>query len=111
MQPDRRVESRALFGQLDFKATDKLNITAGYRFTWDKKSDKGGSNHETIGYWVNPALFDPNNTFWHESWSLIGIAPYWSTSGQLYQAGNLTIHRFACRVLASGQDILLSDQP
>jgi iron complex outermembrane receptor protein len=25
-----------------------------------------------------------------ESWGLIGVVPYWSTSGQLYQAGNLT---------------------
>ena len=91
VQPDRRVESRAVFGQMDFKATDKLNITAGYRFTWDMKSDKGGSNHETIGYWVNPAQFDPNNTFWHESWGLIGVVPYWSTlPGALYQADNLT---------------------
>lgn len=90
VQPDRQVKSEALFGQLDYQITDKLNITAGYRYSWDEKSDKGGSNHETIGYWVNPGLFDPNNTFWHESWGLIGIAPYWSTSGQLYQAGNLT---------------------
>ncbi len=90
VQPDRQVESKALFGQLDYQATDKLNLTAGYRYSWDKKSDNGGSNHETIGYWVNPGQFDPTNSFWMESWGLIGIAPYWSTSGVLYQAGNLT---------------------
>jgi iron complex outermembrane receptor protein len=87
VQPDRRVESEALFGQLDYQVNDKLNITAGYRYSWDKKSDKGGSNHETIGYWVNPGLF--GGSFWYESWGLIGIVPYWSTSGELYQAGNL----------------------
>ncbi len=90
VQPNRQVESEAIFGQLDYKVNDKLNITAGYRYSWDKKSDKGGSNHETIGYWVNPGAFDPTGSFWMESWGLIGIAPYWSTSGQLYQAGNLT---------------------
>ena len=90
LQPDRQVESKALFGQLDYQATDKLNFTAGYRYSWDEKSDNGGSNHETIGYWVNPGAFDPTNSFWMESWGLIGIVPYWSTSGGLYQAGNLT---------------------
>jgi iron complex outermembrane recepter protein len=90
LQPDRKVESEAIFGQLDYKITDKLNITAGYRYSWDEKSDKGGSNHETIGYWVNPGAFDPSGAFWMESWGLIGIVPYWSTSGGLYQANALT---------------------
>jgi iron complex outermembrane receptor protein len=90
VQPKREVESKALFGQLDYQVSDKWNVTAGYRYSWDEKSDKGGSNHETIGYWVNPGQFDPSNSFWMESWGLIGIVPYWSASGQLYQAGNLT---------------------
>lgn len=87
VQPDRQVESKALFGQIDFELTDRLNLTAGYRYTWDEKSDKGGSNHETIGYWVNPAQWDPDNTFWHESWDLVGIVPFWN---EYYQANALT---------------------
>jgi iron complex outermembrane recepter protein len=90
VQPDRRVESKALFGQLEYQATDKLNITAGYRYSWDEKSDRGGSNHQTIGYWVNPGLYDPNNTFWYESWGLIGVVPYWSANPAFYQADKLT---------------------
>ena len=90
VQPDRQVESKALFGQLDYQLTDKLNFTAGYRYSWDEKSDKGGSNHETIGYWVNGGLYDPANSFWYESWGLIGIAPNWSTGGGWVQGNVLT---------------------
>jgi len=87
VQPDREVESEALFAQFDYAINDRLNVTAGYRYTWDRKSDKGGSNHETIGYWVNPAQWDPDNTFWHESYDLIGIVPGWN---EFYQADDLT---------------------
>lgn len=87
VQPDREVKSEALFGQIDYAINEKLNLTAGYRYTWDKKSDQGGSNHVTIGYWVNPAQWDPDNTFWHESYDLIGIVPGWN---EFYQADDLT---------------------
>ncbi len=95
LQPDRRVESQALFAQIDFSVNERMNLTVGYRHTWDKKSDRGGSNHETIGYWVNPALWDPDNTFWHESYALIGIEPFWGQdlcdgSACFYQADDLT---------------------
>jgi iron complex outermembrane receptor protein len=95
LQPDRRVESQALFAQFDYALSSKLNLTFGYRHTWDKKSDTGGSNHETIGYWVNPALWDPNNTFWHESYALVGIEPNWGQdlcdgTACFYQADDLT---------------------
>jgi iron complex outermembrane receptor protein len=89
VQPDREVESKALFGQVDYALTERTNLTLGYRYTWDEKSDKGGSNHVSIGYWVNPATWDPNNTFWHESWDLIGIVPNWAASGSMYQANAL----------------------
>lgn len=87
VQPDRRVESRALFGQVDYEVAERTNLTLGYRYTWDEKSDKGGSNHISIGYWVNPATWDPNNTFWHESWDLVGIVPGWNG---YYQSNALT---------------------
>ena len=45
VQPDRDVESKALFGQFDYSLSEKTRITAGYRYTWDEKSDTGGSNH------------------------------------------------------------------
>jgi iron complex outermembrane receptor protein len=87
VQPDREVESEALFAQLDYAVNERLNVTAGYRYTWDRKSDRGGSNHQTIGYWVNPAQWDPDNTFWHESYDLIGIVPGWN---EFYQSDDLT---------------------
>jgi iron complex outermembrane receptor protein len=90
VQPDREVKSKALFGQLDYSVSERTNLTLGYRYTWDEKSDQGGSNHISIGYWVNPATWDPGNTFWHESWDLVGIVPNWATSGTMYQANALT---------------------
>jgi iron complex outermembrane receptor protein len=96
VQPDRRVTSTAAFGQLDYAATDKLNLTAGYRYTWDQKSDLGGHNYSTIGYFVNPGQFDPSqNGFWEESWGLIGIVPGWAGNPlccgpQIYQSNALT---------------------
>jgi hypothetical protein len=59
---------------------DRLNFTAGYRYTWDEKQDKNGSTHSTTGYWTNPGLYsaNPENTFWYESWTFIGDGtPYY----------------------------------
>ena len=76
VQPERSVRSRAFFTQFDYAATERLNLTAGYRHTWDSKRDVGGSSHVTTGYWTNPNLYedpdDPNGFFWHESYAIIG---------------------------------------
>lgn len=91
LQPDRRVNSDAIFGQIDWEMNDRLNFTLGYRHTWDEKEDRGGSNHETIGYWVNPNLYDPSATpIWLESWGLLGVEPFWSGTGNVIQGPNLT---------------------
>lgn len=97
VQPERTVESKALFAQFDYAVNDRLNLTAGYRYTWDEKQDKNGSTHSTTGYWVNPGLYsdDPDNTFWYESWTFIGDGtdiygfnvPYWT---DYYQSDDLT---------------------
>jgi len=86
VQPDRQVSSTAFFAQFDYQATEKLNLTFGYRYTSDEKSDNGGMNHATTGYWTNPNLYqDPNQPgfptnddgtpyfFWHEAYGLIGL--------------------------------------
>jgi iron complex outermembrane receptor protein len=96
VQPERTVDSRALFAQFDYQFNDRLNLTAGYRHTWDEKQDKNGSTHSTTGYWTNPGLYsaDPDNTFWYESWTFIGDGtpfygfdvPYWT---DYYQADDL----------------------
>ncbi len=98
VQPERTVESKALFAQFDYAVNDRLNLTAGYRYTWDEKQDKNGSTHSTIGYWVNPNLYsaDPDNTFWYESWTFIGDGtpfypfnvPYWT---EYYQSDDLAM--------------------
>ncbi len=96
VQPKRTVDSKALFAQFDYSVNDRLNLTAGYRYTWDKKTDKNGSTHSTIGYWTNPGLYseNPDDTFWYESWTFIGDGvpyygfdvPYWA---DYYQSDDL----------------------
>ena len=90
MQPDRGVSTEAVFAQFDYAVTERANVTFGYRHTWDEKYDRGGSNHQTIGYWVNPGAYDPADSFWYESWGLIGIDPTWASDPAFYQADKLT---------------------
>ena len=90
VQPDRGVSTQALFAQFDYAVTGRANLTLGYRRTWDEKFDRGGSNHQTSGYWVNPGLYDPAGGFWYESWGLIGIDPVWASNPAFHQADVLT---------------------
>ncbi len=90
MQPDRGVSTEALFAQFDYALTERANVTVGYRQTWDEKYDRGGSNHQTIGYWVNPGAYDPAGSFWYESWGLIGVVPGWASNPAFHQADVLT---------------------
>ena len=90
LQPDRGVSTEAVFAQFDYAVTGRMNLTFGYRQTWDEKYDEGGSNHQTIGYWVNPGAYDPAAGFWYESWGLIGIDPTWASNPAFHQANVLT---------------------
>ena len=91
VQPDRGVNTQAIFAQVDYSIDPDINVTVGYRQTWDEKFDKNGSNHSTIGYWVNPGLYDPSPApFWFESWGLIGVVPGWHADPAWYQADKLT---------------------
>lgn len=71
VQPDRRSITTAGFAQIDYAIVPTVNVTAGIRYNADEKSDKHGSNHETIGYWVNPGAFDAAGS-WLESWGFVG---------------------------------------
>jgi iron complex outermembrane receptor protein len=96
VQPERTVDSKAVFAQFDYSVNERLNLTFGYRHTWDEKEDRNGSTHNTIGYWTNPGLYsdDPDNTFWYESWTFTGPGipyygfdvPYWT---DYYQSDDL----------------------
>lgn len=92
MQPDRGVNTKAVFAQFDYAVTERANVTLGYRHTWDEKYDRGGSNHQTIGYWVNAGAYDPaeQDSFWYESWGLIGINAGWASDPAFHQADVLT---------------------
>ncbi|GMG87948.1 TonB-dependent receptor [Biformimicrobium ophioploci] len=43
-QPNRTLESEAVFGQMTYELTEKLFLTAGYRYSKDTKQDVGGRN-------------------------------------------------------------------
>ena len=63
VQPDRTVESAAVFAQFDYKANEKLNLTAGIRYTYDRKADNGGSIFQAQGFAnPNPGSYFPNGT-------------------------------------------------
>ena len=91
VQPDRQIQSEAAFLQFDYSASERLNFTAGYRYTRDEKIDNGGMNHETIGYWTNPALYGPPDDFWYESYTFIGDPYGWGITNytDYYQADDL----------------------
>lgn len=104
IQPDRESDSTAVFGQADYAVTSQVNVTAGYRYTWDHKQDRGGSNHETIGYYVNPGQFDPSGSFYQESWAQVGpgvcyggpgIACFPAATGYLSNAFTLNMGTFS----------------
>ena len=44
IQANRQIDSRAVFGQTVWHATDWLRVTGGLRYTSDKKQDIGGRN-------------------------------------------------------------------
>ncbi|MCV2352293.1 TonB-dependent receptor [Paucibacter sp. Y2R2-4] len=61
-QPDRQIESKALFAQADWKFAPTWTLTVGGRYSWDSKTDKGGRNYggwdsSTANYYNG--LYDP----------------------------------------------------
>ncbi len=47
-QPDRQVESAAVFGQVTYELSEKWFLTLGARYTEDKKSDDGGRVYDCV---------------------------------------------------------------
>ncbi|PZU59570.1 MAG: TonB-dependent receptor [Sphingobium sp.] len=55
IQANRQIDSRAVFGQTVWHATDWLRLTGGLRYTSDKKQDIGGRNVTFSGDGCSPA--------------------------------------------------------
>jgi iron complex outermembrane receptor protein len=49
IQPERTLESQAIFGQATWHYTDQLHFTVGMRYTEDTRTDKGGRNYGCYG--------------------------------------------------------------
>ncbi|AUW58580.1 TonB-dependent receptor [Sphingobium sp. SCG-1] len=59
IQANRQIDSRAVFGQAVWHATDWLRLTGGLRYTKDKKEDIGGRNVTFSGAGCTPAQSAP----------------------------------------------------
>ena len=103
VQPERLVESKAVFAQFDYAVNDKLNVTAGYRYTKDEKTDIGGRNYVTAG-WRQPngGKYTTDAAFnaFYDSWPQLGIL---SDGG--YQSDALT-----AEMGTLGSDFLSADR-
>lgn len=55
IQANRQIDSRAVFGQVVWHATDAIRVTGGLRYTSDKKEDIGGRNVTFSGAGCTPA--------------------------------------------------------
>jgi iron complex outermembrane receptor protein len=49
IQPERTLESNAIFGQATWHITDRWHLTFGYRYYEDTKEDVGGRNYGCFG--------------------------------------------------------------
>ena len=91
IQPDRHIISNAAFAQLDFHATDKLTLTGGYRYTWDKQTDNGGHNYSDQATGFYGGTFNNNagtfNPLGFQSWSG-GYVPGYGPLGTWYDSLN-----------------------
>ncbi len=62
-QPNRQVDSKALFAQGDWKFAPDWTATLGARYSWDKKQDQGGAVYGSEWDPTSPAyyngLYDP----------------------------------------------------
>jgi iron complex outermembrane receptor protein len=56
-QPDRQIDAKALYAQADWKFAPSWTATIGGRYSWDSKTDKGGT---VYGGWdgSNPAYYN-----------------------------------------------------
>ena len=91
LQPERITETMAVFGQMDYAtAVDGLNLTFGYRHTWDEKSDSGGRTYKTYGYfdeanaYCNPTAIASGECFWFESYDFVGGTTLVSDAGGVF---------------------------
>ena len=69
-QRDRTTKSKALFGQFDYKLTDTLTLTAGARYSWDRKGDHNGYEY---GDWT------PSNAWYNGHYEATGVRAHQSS--------------------------------
>ena len=72
---ENETESYSVFGDATWHLTERLNLTAGIRYSYDEKSysliDAGNDtfNNQGILYPNYDQLYDPSTTSWEDDWS------------------------------------------
>jgi iron complex outermembrane receptor protein len=88
VQPNRTVESKAVFGQATYPLRDNIFLTLGARYTEDKKSDVGGRVYD-CSVW-NSCY--PSTEIWGQRFAfpenLNALTPDFHLAGELYAGVN-----------------------
>lgn len=89
-QPNREIESTAIFGQATYAFNDELFLTLGARYSRDKKSDKGGATYDCTVW--NSCY--PSTEVWGQRFlfpaTLNALTPAFHLEGGLYDGVNCT---------------------
>jgi len=85
IQPKETVESKAIFGQATWNASDALHLTGGLRYTHDDRTNVGGTNNGWAGLSTVPQVpLDPG-----ANPLSAGLTTYQHNDGQ-YSGGKAT---------------------
>lgn len=87
IQPKETVDSKAVYGQATYNATDSLHLTAGFRYTNDSRTNVGGTNNAwtymstvpqvPLDPGTNPLQTPAFSTYQHNDGSYHHSAPTW----------------------------------
>jgi iron complex outermembrane receptor protein len=89
-QAKRTTTSKAAFAQLDYRILEKVNLTAGYRYTDDEKTDENGMTYAF--WWGDEAWYNGEHTVTgvraHQSNDLTTNMGSWAPLGTVMPGGN-----------------------
>lgn len=89
-QAERTTKSKAAYAQLDYRIVEKVNLTAGYRYSDDRKTDANGMTYAF--WWGDEAWYNGEHTVTgvrgHQSSDLTTNMGSWAPLGTVMPGGN-----------------------
>ncbi len=89
-QAKRTTTSKAAFAQLDYRLLEQVNLTLGYRYSDDEKTDRNGMTYAF--WWGDPAWYNgeytPSGLRAHQSSDLTRNMGGWVPLGEVMPGGN-----------------------